>query len=95
MERKEIQVLMIDDHKMTLVGYSSALEVINKQDLAYTFKIHHATTFEEALQKLNETFNYRSTVIKNTKQERILVLKSGNGFQTPSLLSLLHLTITC
>lgn len=59
MERRAIHVLMVDDHKMTLVGYSSALEIINKEDSKYTFQIHHATTFEEALYKLNETFNYR------------------------------------
>lgn len=59
MEQKEIQVLMVDDHKMTLVGYSSALELINMEDSNYTFKIHHATTFAEALQKLDETFKYR------------------------------------
>ena len=56
---REIQVLMVDDHKMTLVGYTSALEVINREDSNYTFKIHHATTFEEAQRKLDETFNYR------------------------------------
>ncbi|KXO01251.1 hypothetical protein LS48_01955 [Aequorivita aquimaris] len=59
MERKEINVLMIDDHKMTLVGYSSAIEVLNEQALIYAFKIYHATTFEEALYNLDETFNYR------------------------------------
>ncbi len=59
MERKNINVLMVDDHKMTLVGYSSALEALNQEDCEYIFKIQHATTFEEALYKLNETFNYR------------------------------------
>ena len=59
MERKYINVLMVDDHKMTLVGYSSALEVLNQEDSEYTFKIHHATTFEAALHHLNEIFNYR------------------------------------
>jgi DNA-binding NarL/FixJ family response regulator len=59
MERTEIHILMVDDHKMTLVGYSSALDILNKEDSPYTFLIHHATTFAEALHEINETFNYR------------------------------------
>jgi DNA-binding NarL/FixJ family response regulator len=59
MEKESINVLMVDDHKMTLVGYSSALEVLNQEGSQYTFKIYHATTFEAALYHLNETFNYR------------------------------------
>lgn len=59
MESKEINVLMVDDHKMTLVGYTSSLDIFNTTDSSYIFHIYHATTFEEALHALDETFNYR------------------------------------
>ncbi len=107
MERKEIHVLMVDDHKMTLVGYSSALEVINKEDSDYTFKIHHATTFEEALHKLDETFNYRPLHLvfldiqlpKHTDKKyqtgEDLGIEIRKRFRTPSLLLLPPSTTTC
>jgi DNA-binding NarL/FixJ family response regulator len=59
MEKKNISVLMVDDHKMTLVGYSTALKLIERNRTEYSFNITHATTFAEANNNLNEKFNYR------------------------------------
>lgn len=58
MEKKTINVLMIDDHKMTLVGYSSAFEIIKQENAGYDFSIKHATSFEEALALLDGAFNH-------------------------------------
>ncbi|SDV99369.1 response regulator [Aequorivita viscosa] len=59
METNNINVLMVDDHKMTLVGYSSALEGINRTSNIYQFTVTHSTTIDAALRELNEWFNYR------------------------------------
>ena len=57
MERQKTNILMVDDHKMTLIGYSSALNRDNEILSGYTFQITHATSISEALQKLDYTFN--------------------------------------
>ncbi|GHC64982.1 response regulator [Ulvibacter litoralis] len=56
MEKKDIHVLMVDDHKMTLVGYSAALQQMSEEVGSYTFTVHHATSFDMALQTLNHTY---------------------------------------
>lgn len=59
METKKINVLMVDDHKMTLVGYSSALEEINEKSNVYQFNITHSTTIDSTVRELDGRFNYR------------------------------------
>lgn len=57
MEIQDINVLMVDDHKMTLVGYSSAL---NEAPIKYRFDLTEALTIEAAIRELDGKFNYRS-----------------------------------
>lgn len=59
MEASNINVLMVDDHKMTLVGYSSALDKFNKQSNEYQFFVTHSTTIDAAVKELDGKFNYQ------------------------------------
>ena len=59
MEIQDINVLMIDDHKMTLVGYASALTKINEESLKYRFNLTEALSIEAAIRELDERFKYR------------------------------------
>lgn len=59
MDIKNINVLLVDDHKMTLVGYTSALDSLNESSNAYQFHITDATSIEAAIRALDERFNYR------------------------------------
>lgn len=59
METIDINVLMVDDHKMTLVGYSSALERMNEEAHTYKFYTTHATTIESALNEMDTQFRLK------------------------------------
>lgn len=59
MKKKNINVLMIDDHKMTLVGYVSSLNMLSDHSAKYAFDITEATRMEAALRELDERFNYK------------------------------------
>src|SRR5690606_2597193 len=59
METQDINVLMVDDHLMTLVGYTTALDKINETESPYKFHITQATSIEAAIRELDEKFNYK------------------------------------
>src|SRR5690554_5486446 len=56
---KNINVLLVDDHEMTLVGYGSAINNLNEHSNVYKFHITDATSIEAAIRELDERFNYR------------------------------------
>lgn len=59
MEIKNINVLLVDDHRMTLVGYTSALNSFYEHSGKYKFHITDATSIEGAIRELDERYNYR------------------------------------
>lgn len=59
MNIRTLNLLLVDDHKMTLVGYTTALTSLNEMGGKYKFNTTDATSIEEALKKLDDRFNYR------------------------------------
>lgn len=71
---------MVDDHKMTLVGYSSVLE---EAEGKYRFSIRHATTMEDAMNALEKVYNTRTLHLLlldiHLPKEGSEVYQSGEG----------------
>lgn len=59
METTDINLLMVDDHQMTLLGYASALDSMNGRAQAYKFHTTQATTIAAALNELNTQYRYK------------------------------------
>lgn len=58
MEIEDINVLMVDDHKMTLVGYASALNRITEDANKYSFELTEALSIEAAIRELDGKYKY-------------------------------------
>ncbi len=60
MEIKNINALLVDDHTMTLLGYASALNVLNERSSTYKFHMTNATSIETAMRELDASFKNKT-----------------------------------
>lgn len=59
MEGKTLEVLLVDDHKMTLIGYKTALAELSFKRPRYQFNITEATSIDAALYFLDGKFKFK------------------------------------
>lgn len=59
MKIDNINVLLVDDHQMTLVGYTTTFKILNERTSKYKFHTTDANSIDDAIRELDERFNYR------------------------------------